>query len=86
MNDPIVEAVLGHLITEVQDTGGSVEITLESDLRDELGIDSLQAVNLVVEMEERFDISISEEELEGLKTVGDVVQAIKGKLREKGEG
>ena len=60
MNDPIVEAVLGHLITEVQDTGGSVEITLESDLRDELGIDSLQAVNLVVEMEERFDISISE--------------------------
>lgn len=85
MDDPIVEAVLSHLMHELGDSAGSEKITLESDLRDELGIDSLQAVGLVVEMEERFDISISEEEIETLGTVGDVVRTIKEKLREKGE-
>ena len=53
------------------------EITLESSFIDDLGADSLDIVELLMALEEEFDIEIPDEEAEKLTTVGDVVDYIK---------
>jgi acyl carrier protein len=52
------------------------EITLESTINEDLGADSLDAVELVMALEEEFNIIIEPDAAEGLKTVGDVVTLI----------
>jgi acyl carrier protein len=52
------------------------EITLESKIIDDLGADSLDVVELVMALEEEFDIEIPDSDTEGLNTVGDVVEYI----------
>ena len=57
------------------------EVTMESSFTDDLGADSVDLVELVMAMEEEFDIGeIDEESLAGLKTVGDCVRYLSGKL------
>lgn len=58
------------------------EITLEASLTDDLGADSLDAVELNMAFEDAFDIKISDEELAEMKTVGDIVANIESKLSE----
>ncbi len=52
------------------------KITNEASFIDDLGADSLDTVELIMKMEEEFDIEIPDEEAEKLKTVGDVVSYI----------
>ena len=52
-------------------------ITLEADLRADLEADSLDAVELIMSVEEEFDIEISDEESINMKTVKDIVDYIK---------
>ncbi|MEG0177280.1 acyl carrier protein [Anaerorhabdus sp.] len=54
-------------------------ITPEASLKDDLGIDSLAAVELSLELESNFDIKIEDEELVQLKTVGDIEKLLAGK-------
>ena len=57
------------------------EISMESAFGDDLGADSGDLVELVMAMEEEFDIGeIDEEDLTSLKTVGDCVRYLNGKL------
>ncbi len=49
---------------------------LESDLRNDLGADSLEIVELMVEFEQKFDISIPDEEADKIKTVEDAITCI----------
>ena len=57
------------------------EVTLETSFEDDLGADSVDLVELVMAMEEEFDIGeIDEEDLAGLKTVGDCVRYLNSKL------
>ena len=51
-------------------------ITEDTNLQDDLGVDSLDAVELVIVLEDLFDIDIPDEEAEGLRTVGDIVRYI----------
>jgi acyl carrier protein len=55
-------------------------VTEEATLKDDLGADSLDLVEVVMALEERLDITIPEEELEGIKTVGQAVDAVVAKL------
>ena len=48
-------------------------VTLEATLNDDLGADSLDAVELNMALEEAFEISIPDEELANFKTVNDIV-------------
>ena len=50
----------------------SEEVTLEKTFVDDLKADSLDIVELIMAMEEAFDIEIPDKEAEQLKTVGDV--------------
>ncbi len=55
-------------------------ITLDASFEEDLGADSLDTFELIMGLEEAFDIEIPEEDLEGMKTVGDVVNYLQGKL------
>ncbi|CAJ1315616.1 acyl carrier protein [Paenibacillus sp. PK4536] len=52
------------------------EIKLESSFKDDLGADSLDVVELVMELEDEFDLEISDEDAEKITTVGEVVTYI----------
>jgi len=52
------------------------EVTLEADFVEDLGADSLDVVELVMALEEKFEIEIPDNDAEGIKTVKDVVEYI----------
>ena len=51
-------------------------ITLETDIQDDLGADSLDVVEMLMSIEDEFDIEIPDEQIENLKTVGQEVDYI----------
>lgn len=52
------------------------DVTMESAIVDDLGADSLDVVDLVMSIEEEFDVEIPDEEVENIKTVGDIVKYV----------
>jgi acyl carrier protein len=52
------------------------EIKMESSFIEDLGADSLDIVELVMAMEEEFEVEIPDEEAENIKTVGDAINYI----------
>jgi acyl carrier protein len=52
------------------------EVTLEADFVENLGADSLDVVELVMALEEKFEIEIPDSDAENIKTVKDVVDYI----------
>lgn len=55
----------------------SADITPEKSLVNDLGADSLDSVELIMSIEQKFDISIPEEAAEEIKTVGDIIEYVK---------
>jgi acyl carrier protein len=53
------------------------DIKMESSFVDDLGADSLDIVELIMALEEEFNMEIPDEEAEKISTVGDVVEYIK---------
>ncbi len=53
------------------------EITMETTFVDDLGADSLDIFQIIMGLEEEFDIEIANEEAEKIVTVGDAVEQIK---------
>lgn len=53
------------------------EITMDSAFLEDLNADSLDIVELIMALEEEFDIEVPDEEAEKITTVGDVVEYIK---------
>lgn len=51
-------------------------ITEGSSITDDLGADSLDVVDLVMSIEDEFDVEIPEDQVENIKTVGDIVKYI----------
>lgn len=52
------------------------EIKLESELIEDLGADSLDIVDLVMSIEDEFEVEVPDEAIESIKTVGDIVKFI----------
>lgn len=53
------------------------EVTMEASFIDDLGADSLDIVELIMALEEEFDLEIPDKEAEKITTVGDAVEYIK---------
>ncbi len=51
-------------------------ITLDTNIRTDLGLNSLELVNLAVEIEEEFEVEIPDREAMGLETVADAIRII----------
>lgn len=55
------------------------KVTAEASITEDLGADSLDVVDLVMSIEDEFEIEIPDEAVEGIKTVGDIVSYIESK-------
>jgi acyl carrier protein len=73
--DRILMALANELKRDVSTIG------LNHSLRGDLGLNSLDAIELMFRVEEEFDLSIPDADLQKLVTVGDLVTYIEGKLQ-----
>ncbi|MCS3782346.1 meromycolate extension acyl carrier protein AcpM [Tsukamurella ocularis] len=72
--DEIVAAI-AEIIEEVTGIEPS-EVTLDKAFIDDLDIDSLSMVEIAVQLEDKYGVKVPDEDLAGLKTVGDAVSYI----------
>lgn len=56
------------------------EVTLEASFTNDLGADSLDTVELIMELEKEFSISIPDEQAEQIQTVGDAVSYLESQI------
>ena len=70
----LLEADTGETFANLDDT---------KNLREELGLDSVDVVSVVSQVERRFRVRLSQQELEQLVTVGDVLNLLEAKLAEQ---
>ncbi len=68
-----------ELIADRLDVEDRDIISEDSSITDDLGADSLDVVDLVMDIEENFNIEIPEDQVENIKTVGDIVKYIEDK-------
>ena len=54
-----------------------IDINEDTSFKDDLGVDSLDLLELVMAFEEEYNIELNPEELEGISTVGDIMEFIK---------
>ena len=52
------------------------QVSMESNIADDLGADSLDLVDLLMSLEDEFDVDVPDEMVENIKTVGDLVKYI----------
>ena len=52
------------------------EVTMDSNIQDDLGADSLDVVDLLMSIEDEFEVEVPDEEIENIKTVEDLVKYI----------
>ena len=62
------------IIVRELDIKDESKVTMDAKLIDDLGADSLDAVELIMAVEEQYDIKISDEVAQSIQTVGDIVR------------
>jgi acyl carrier protein len=68
--DEVKEIIVDHLAVDAD------EVKMESSFVDDLGADSLDTVEMIMALEEKFGVTIEDSEAEKLNTVGDAVRFI----------
>lgn len=63
---------LDQILIDVFDVNEK-ELTLDSEFKDDLGMDSLDYVEFIMEVEKEFDVNLPDQEVEGLKLYGQFV-------------
>ena len=71
-----VQAIIAEYLDLEEDT-----ITMESQLVDDLGADSLDAVDIAMALEDEFDIEIPDEDLEKMSKISDVVKYLEDHVK-----
>ncbi len=56
------------------------KVTMDANIADDLGADSLDVVDIVMSLEDEFDIEVPDEDIETVKTVGDLVKYIESNI------
>ncbi|MEG0671798.1 acyl carrier protein [Clostridium sp.] len=73
----LFEKVKGILVKEL--SLDAEKVTMEASLIDDLGVDSLDIFEVVMSLEEEFEIEIPNEDIEDIKTVGHIVNYLESK-------
>jgi acyl carrier protein len=76
MSDEEVLTGLAEIINEIAGIPAD-SVKLESNFTDDLDLDSLTMVEVVVACEEKFNVRIPDDDVPGLRTVGDAVAYVK---------
>ncbi len=74
--EPVIEAKVKEIITKQMGVNKD-QIALETSFVNDLGADSLDTVELVMEFEDAFDMNIPDDDAEKIQTVGDAIKYIK---------
>lgn len=74
IKDQVIEIIIEQLGVD------ETQVKPEASFIDDLGADSLDTVELVMAFEEKFDIEIPDEDAEKMRTVGDAIEYLNGKL------
>lgn len=84
MPEQDLENEIRNLIAEIieKDPG---EITLDAKFSEDLGVDSMMALEILVAIEKKYKLAISEEKLTQLTTLRETLEVAKQYLKEKGE-
>lgn len=69
-----IRAILADQFSEDEDS-----ITMSTDLAEDLGADSLDLADVLMAIEDEFEVEVLDEDIEGIKTVGDIVEYIESK-------
>ena len=75
--DKLKEIIMDQLDVEED------EVTRDANIQEDLDADSLDMVDLVMSVEEEFDLKIEDEDVEKIKTVGDIVSFIEAHTAEE---
>jgi acyl carrier protein len=75
MSTEEIRAALADIVNEVAGVDAD-DVQLDKSFVDDLDVDSLSMVEVVVEAEEKFGVTIPDEQVKNLKTVGDAVAYI----------
>ena len=75
--DKLKEIIMDQLDVEED------EVTMDANIQEDLDADSLDMVDLVMSVEEEFDLKIEDEDVEKFKTVGDIVSFIEAHTAEE---
>ena len=74
------QRILETLQARLSDLTGGKQVTGDTDLVADLGLDSLQVMELLMELEDAFDISIPVNVMADVRTVGELAAAVQGLL------
>jgi len=77
-----IEAKVKEIIVEQLGVDAN-QVTAEAAFVDDLGADSLDTVELVMALEEKFNIEIPDEDAEKITTVGDAIEYLKKNVKEE---
>ncbi len=71
---------VNSIIVEKLGVDDSSSLVPEANLLDDLGADSLDVVELVMALEEEFNIEVPDEDVESIRTIGDIVQYVGARI------
>jgi len=74
MFEKVKEIIVEELLVDAS------EVTMEANIKENLGADSLAVVDLAMALEDAFEVEIPDEDLEKIKTVGDIVNYLTAKV------
>ncbi|CZF83019.1 Meromycolate extension acyl carrier protein [Grimontia celer] len=83
LTDSLISEIMGRLESESESGIAAKDIVPSMSLRDDLGMDSMQAVSLTLDLEDSLSIAIDDEDLIKLETVSDLLEIIESKLSQK---
>ena len=82
MSSTILSKVTNYLVEASEKDLRPEDVTLETSLQGDLDLDSMQSVTMVMELEDEYGISIDNDELSELNSIGDLVKKIQAKLED----
>ncbi|VTS17124.1 phosphopantetheine-binding protein [Streptococcus dysgalactiae] len=76
------EAILERLIILIQKQRSHLELTIteQTSLKDDLAVDSIELVEFVINIEDEFHIAIPDEDVDGMKSMGDMLDYLVNRL------
>jgi acyl carrier protein len=77
----VFEKVVSILTPFVKNKDALAKVAMETSILQDLKVNSARLVDMVLEMEEAFDIQVSDSEADGVNTVGDAVRLVLGKAK-----
>lgn len=77
----VYEKIVKILTPHVKETGALAALRPDTHILDELGVNSARLVDIVLELEDAFDVSIGDDEVDAVETVGQAVDLVLAKLQ-----